>query len=542
MRHSGFGYVPLAGLYLPLPLFGLLGFAFLLGVALTRKLRPVVPLVAGIGGSAGLGLFALQWLKIGHLCSLCVTVDTLSVLAALSGFALWKGTGDADQPLVLGWGAWPALGVLAVLAPLSWPALRPAAPVPAGVQNLYQSGKINVVEFADYECPYCRKLHPLLKSVIGSYPGKVNFTRLNLPLHSHQFAQGAALAQVCVREQGQGDAMADRLFAAENLRPEANRDAAKDLGVDLTKYDQCLASGRAERVIDAESKILIDAGLQGLPTTYVGAKTIIGAQSEEVFRDAFDRAERGEGETGVPAPVYWLAVLAIAAGSCWWVARGVLDSDMEQSNSESSAAGAAATHLMTTPGQVPFEVFKALPKTDLHVHLDGSLRLETILELAQAEKVELPAYDVEGLRAAIGCGNNFGSLAPVPARLRHHATGDADRSRAGAHRLRARRRRAPRKRALHGSALRAHAAHAARSEADQGRGGGARRLASRARNLRHQGQRDRVRDPQYFRGIFVSDGRAGRGVQGPWRGRLRSGGRGGGLSGQASPRRVSAGA
>jgi adenosine deaminase len=84
---------------------------------------------------------------------------------------------------------------------------------------------------------------------------------------------------------------------------------------------------------------------------------------------------------------------------------------MEQSNSENGAAGAAdISHGANTPAQVPFEVFKALPKTDLHVHLDGSLRLETILDLANQQKVELPATDVEGLRAAIGCGNNFGSL------------------------------------------------------------------------------------------------------------------------------------
>ncbi len=320
VRRSGLGYVPIAGMYVPLPLFGLLGFAFLLGVALTAKLRPLLPPMAALGGVVGLGLFAVQALQIGHFCSLCVTVDTLSVVAALCGLVLWKGRGESEAPFVLRWGAWPALGVLALLAPMSWPALRPAAPVPTGVQKLYQSGKINVVEFADYECPYCRRLHPLLKSVIGSYAGKVNFTRLNLPLHSHEFAHGAAQAQVCVREQGQGDAMADRLFSAENLRPEANRELAKELGVDLTKYDQCIASGHADQVIDAESKILIDAGLQGLPTTYVGAKTIIGVQAEEVFRDAFDRAERGEGESGVPAPVYWLAVLAIALGTCW-VAR-----------------------------------------------------------------------------------------------------------------------------------------------------------------------------------------------------------------------------
>lgn len=80
---------------------------------------------------------------------------------------------------------------------------------------------------------------------------------------------------------------------------------------------------------------------------------------------------------------------------------------MEQSNSNDRAIAVAG---IAAQAHVPFEVFKALPKTDLHVHLDGSLRLETILELAKAEKVELPANDIEGLRAAIGSGNNFGSL------------------------------------------------------------------------------------------------------------------------------------
>ncbi|MBN2196890.1 MAG: adenosine deaminase [Polyangiaceae bacterium] len=59
---------------------------------------------------------------------------------------------------------------------------------------------------------------------------------------------------------------------------------------------------------------------------------------------------------------------------------------------------------------VPLEVFQALPKTDLHVHLDGSLRLRTILELAEAQGVTLPATDEGGLRAAIGCGRECGSL------------------------------------------------------------------------------------------------------------------------------------
>ncbi|MEI9936993.1 MAG: thioredoxin domain-containing protein [Pseudomonadota bacterium] len=317
VRGSGYGYLTLFDLPVPMPVFGLIGFALLLGVALTRGLVRFVPLVAGIGGVIGLGLFGLQWLKIGHLCSLCVTVDALGVLAAICGIVQWRGTGDPHEECGLRWGAWPLLACLALLAPLAWPQVRPAAPVPAGVQKLYLPGKINVVEFADYECPYCRRLHPELKAVIESYPGKVNFTRLNLPLQSHEFAHGAAQAQVCAREQGKGDTMADRLFLAEDLHPSSNRDLAKELGVELGAYDKCISSGAADKIIEAESKILLDDGLQGLPTTYVGAKTILGAQPEEVFRDAFDRAERGEGERGIPASIYWPLCLVLAGGISW---------------------------------------------------------------------------------------------------------------------------------------------------------------------------------------------------------------------------------
>lgn len=59
---------------------------------------------------------------------------------------------------------------------------------------------------------------------------------------------------------------------------------------------------------------------------------------------------------------------------------------------------------------MPLSVFKSLPKADLHVHLDGSLRPQTILELAAEDGVELGASDVEGVRRLIGCGSSFGSL------------------------------------------------------------------------------------------------------------------------------------
>ncbi|HEY5962271.1 MAG TPA: hypothetical protein VIV60_37200, partial [Polyangiaceae bacterium] len=57
-----------------------------------------------------------------------------------------------------------------------------------------------------------------------------------------------------------------------------------------------------------------------------------------------------------------------------------------------------------TPKALPLELFQSLPKTDLHVHLDGSLRLSTILELAAADGIDLPARGVDELNRAIGCG------------------------------------------------------------------------------------------------------------------------------------------
>ncbi len=72
----------------------------------------------------------------------------------------------------------------------------------------------------------------------------------------------------------------------------------------------------------------------------------------------------------------------------------------------------ARPHLGNVEGfePVPFEVFQALPKTDLHVHLDGSVRAQTIVDLAQEQEVRLPAETAQGIEEAVGAGQNFGSL------------------------------------------------------------------------------------------------------------------------------------
>ena len=74
------------------------------------------------------------------------------------------------------------------------------------------------------------------------------------------------------------------------------------------------------------------------------------------------------------------------------------------------ARGVSVLPCLMAATQIPLEVIERLPKTDLHVHLDGSLRLSTILELAERQRIELPAKDADGLRREMHLGENCGSL------------------------------------------------------------------------------------------------------------------------------------
>jgi predicted DsbA family dithiol-disulfide isomerase/uncharacterized membrane protein len=323
VRSSGLGYLVLGGVPLPVPLFGMLGFSLLLGVSLigrTERRQRWVLRVAVFGGLIALALLLVQWVGLGVLCSLCVVTNLAAILAAVAAFAYVRAglesevdeERDRDRDL-RGW-AWSALGLLCVAAAFVWPLVRPAVPVPAAVRALYVPGKINVVEFADFECPFCRQLHFRLKDLLQPYGERVHFVRLNLPLDSHTQARGAARAYVCATAQDKGDAMADALFDADDLAPAKNRQLAVGFGLDMARFDACVADPATDKKIDAEAKILKDNGFQGLPTTYVGERSLVGALPDQYFRDALERAASGQERRSLGALRFGLLTLGLALG------------------------------------------------------------------------------------------------------------------------------------------------------------------------------------------------------------------------------------
>jgi predicted DsbA family dithiol-disulfide isomerase/uncharacterized membrane protein len=323
VRRSGFGYLG----PVPVPALGLLAFAgalsLSLGPALLRRLSTFAAMLGALIGGA---LIVVQAVVVHAFCSLCMVTDIAAIVAGAAGLALvvekLEGTeprGCPNGPLA-GW-AWGTLGALAVAAPLLWPAMRPLPGVPSGVRDHYQAGRINVVEFVDFQCPFCRMFHPTLKKVVGEYGDRVHFVRLDLPLDSHLWARGAARAHLCADEQKAGDRMAEALFETEDLTEEGLVASAKTLGLDLGRFRACLKASETEKKLRAVESILKDSGmLQGLPTTFVGNVMIVGAQDDVALRDAFERAADGGSGHGVPAPAY-LGAIALAAGLVVWRGR-----------------------------------------------------------------------------------------------------------------------------------------------------------------------------------------------------------------------------
>jgi uncharacterized membrane protein/predicted DsbA family dithiol-disulfide isomerase len=303
VRASPYSHVSFGGKFLPLPLFGVLGFAALYGASLLS--RRATLLAAGIGGVGGAWLLYVQAFVLHHFCWLCVTTDTAAVVAAVAALFLAKAKPDeSDASDKLTSWAWWVLGVLALGAPLLWPLVKAAPAVPAGVLRYYVPGKLNVVEFADFQCPACRRFHAVLKPILRQYGERVHFVRLNKPLASHAYAQDAARAAVCGEAQGKREPMADALFATADLSPAGIDRVAKDVGLDEKAFESCMLDPATNARVDRESSLLVPPELEGLPTTYIGGKRLLGVQSPEAVEDALERAARGDGVSGISGLVY----------------------------------------------------------------------------------------------------------------------------------------------------------------------------------------------------------------------------------------------
>lgn len=167
------------------------------------------------------------------------------------------------------------------------------------------TAKVALLEFTDYQCPFCKRHKDNTQPQIESEyvdSGKVRFVSLDMPLPNlHKLAMKAAEAAHCADEQGQYWEMRDRIF--ENQRAlEPWNSHAEALGLDVSKYEACLNSGKYADAVKADLAEAAKAGATGTPSFVVaviddkdpskvkGLTFIRGAQPFAAFKTALDEA------------------------------------------------------------------------------------------------------------------------------------------------------------------------------------------------------------------------------------------------------------
>ncbi len=149
---------------------------------------------------------------------------------------------------------------------------------------------VTIVEFSDFECPFCGRAEETVKRVMKEYDGKVRLVYRDFPLPMHPQAQKAAEAAQCAGDQGKYWEMHEKLFSNQQaLEPTALKGYAKDLKLDPAKFDKCLDSGEKVKVVDANRRAGEKLGVTGTPAFFVNGYQLTGAQPFEEFKSLIDQ-------------------------------------------------------------------------------------------------------------------------------------------------------------------------------------------------------------------------------------------------------------
>jgi protein-disulfide isomerase len=156
---------------------------------------------------------------------------------------------------------------------------------------------VTILEFTDFQCPYCKNSQATLKQVEEAYKGKVKLVERQYPLPFHNRAKPAARAALCSKEQGKFWDMHDKLFPSTSLEDADFKRFAKEIGLNEKKFDACMNPPNGvptnDPIMARIDKDIADGqkfGVRGTPAFFVNGTMINGAQPYSVFDDTIKDA------------------------------------------------------------------------------------------------------------------------------------------------------------------------------------------------------------------------------------------------------------
>lgn len=153
-----------------------------------------------------------------------------------------------------------------------------------------KNAPITLIEYSDFQCPFCARHVPTVNALLEKYKGQVRFVYRHLPLNSiHPQAQKAAEAFECAGEQGKAYEMHDIIFENQSAMSVANlKSYAGQLGLNQNQFDSCLDDGKYASKVNQQARDAQASGISGTPGTWVGDQLVKGAYPIAIFEQIID--------------------------------------------------------------------------------------------------------------------------------------------------------------------------------------------------------------------------------------------------------------
>ncbi len=156
------------------------------------------------------------------------------------------------------------------------------------------NAKLTIVEFSDFQCPYCQMAYPTVEQFMKYYNGQVKLVFMEFPLTSiHPYAEKAAEAAECAADQGAFWDYYDQNFEVKTLTVDDLKARAKGLGLDTAKFNSCLDNGVKASVVNDLENAGANAGVQGTPAFLIGGQLTSGALPFENYTDQSNTTNPG---------------------------------------------------------------------------------------------------------------------------------------------------------------------------------------------------------------------------------------------------------
>lgn len=148
---------------------------------------------------------------------------------------------------------------------------------------------VTLVEFSDFQCPFCQRANPTVQQVLKTYGDRIRFVYRHYPLPNHPNARPAAEAAACAQDQGKFWEYHDTLFANPSKLSDADlKQHAAALGLDTAAFNRCVDSHAHKADVDADMTAANELGVTGTPAFFINGRALEGAQPFDAFKRIID--------------------------------------------------------------------------------------------------------------------------------------------------------------------------------------------------------------------------------------------------------------